>query len=85
LCQRTVALTFHHLIPKKLHKRKRFAKQYSREELNAGVMLCQRCHKGLHKLYTETELGTHFNTEQKIRDDEAIARHVAWVARQKSG
>ncbi len=84
LCQRETALTFHHLIPKKLHKRNRFARKYSREELNEGLMLCRRCHRGLHKLYSESELGSRLNTEAALREDPAIARHVAWVARQKS-
>lgn len=84
LCQRGVRLTFHHLIPRKLHKRKRFAKTYSRDQLNEGIMLCTRCHKGLHKLYNEMELGSRLNTLQALKEDPAIARHVAWVARQKS-
>ncbi len=84
LCERENALTFHHLIPRKLHKRKRFAKRYSKDDLNAGIMICQRCHKGLHKLYSENELGTRLNTAQSLRDDDAVARHIAWVAKQKS-
>ena len=84
LCEREVALTFHHLVPRKLHKRKRFARQYSREQLNAGIMICQRCHKGLHRLYSETELGSRLNTEQALRDDDAVSRHISWVAKQKS-
>ncbi len=84
LCQRETALTFHHLIPRKLHRRSRFAKKYTREELNEGLMLCRRCHRGLHKLYSEMELGSRLNTETALREDPAIARHVAWVARQKS-
>lgn len=84
LCLRTVALSFHHLIPRKLHRRKRFVKRYSREELNAGIMLCSLCHKGLHKLYCETELGTRLNTQTALLDDEAVAKHIAWAARQKS-
>ena len=83
-CQRNVALTFHHLIPRKLHKRKRFAKRYSRDELNAGIMICQRCHKGLHKLYSETELGSELNSEQALLEDAAVVKHIAWVAKQKS-
>ncbi len=47
-------------------------------------MLCRRCHRGLHKLYSEMELGSRLNTEAALREDPAIARHVAWVARQKS-
>jgi hypothetical protein len=77
-------LTFHHLIPRKLHRRRRFARSYTREQLNEGVQLCTRCHKGLHRLYSEMELGSRLNTESALREDPAIARHVAWVARQKS-
>jgi len=47
-------------------------------------MLCHRCHKGLHKLYSETELGSDLNTEEALTHDDAVAKHVAWVARQKS-
>lgn len=84
LCARETALTFHHLIPRKLHRRTRFAKNYTREQRNEGVMLCRRCHRGLHKLYGEMELGTRLNTLEALREDPAIARHVTWVARQKS-
>ena len=84
LCQRITALTFHHLIPRKLHRRKRFVKRYSRDQLNAGIMLCRRCHSGIHRLYDEMELGSRLNTRSALQADPAIARHVAWVARQKS-
>lgn len=83
LCQRETALTFHHLIPRKLHNRNRFAKRYTREQLNTGVMLCRHCHKGVHRLYNEMELGSRLNTEYALREDPAIAKHVAWVSRQK--
>lgn len=84
LCRRPTNLTFHHLIPRKLHKRKRFAKTYTREQLNEGLMLCHRCHKGLHKLYNETELGSLFNNLEALQNDPQVMKHVAWVARQKS-
>ncbi len=47
-------------------------------------MLCNRCHKGLHKLHDETALGSSLNTVQALREDPAISRHIAWVAKQKS-
>ena len=84
LCGRETALTFHHLIPRKLHRRARFAKNYSREQRNEGIMLCRRCHRGLHKLYSEMELGSRLNSLEALQQDPAVARHVAWVARQKS-
>lgn len=46
-------------------------------------MLCPRCHKGLHKLHSEMELGSRLNSTSALKDDPAVAKHVAWVARQK--
>ena len=83
LCARETALTFHHLIPRKMHRRARFRKTYSREELNRGVDVCGRCHKGLHRLHDEMTLGTTLNTLEALAADPAVARHVAWVAKQK--
>ena len=37
LCGRYLPLTFHHLIPKKMHRRNAFRRRYSRSELAAGI------------------------------------------------
>ena len=83
LCMRRLALTFHHLIPKKMHRRTFFRKNYSREELNQGVYLCRACHSGLHKLYDEMTLAKQFNTLAQLKKDERIRSHSEWVAKQK--
>ncbi|MGB1544047.1 MAG: hypothetical protein ACPHBL_10930 [Spongiibacter marinus] len=85
LCERQVALTFHHLIPRKLHRRPRFYKRFNRNELNTGVWLCSPCHSGIHQLYDELTLGQQFSSLEALRGDEAIARHVRWVAKQRAG
>jgi len=84
LCARVTALTFHHLIPKKMHRRTRFRKRYTREELNRGIDVCGRCHRGLHRLHDEMTLARELDTLAALRHDPAVARHVAWVAKQKS-
>ena len=56
LCQRQVALTFHHLIPKKMHRRTYFKKNYKRAQLHEGIMICRLCHDGLHDLYVASQL-----------------------------
>lgn len=84
LCARAVALTFHHLIPRKMHRRTRFRRHYSREALNEGVMLCRLCHRGIHRLYDEMTLATELNTLAALASDEAVARHVAWVRKQRA-
>lgn len=67
-----------------MHRRARFRKAHTRAELNRGIELCGRCHKGLHRLHDEMTLASELNTLAGLKSDPAVARHVAWVARQKS-
>ncbi len=46
-------------------------------------MLCPRCHKGIHKLYSESDLGNQLNTLESLLADPAVSKHVAWVAKQR--
>lgn len=85
LCQRSVNLTFHHLIPKKVQGRNFFKKKYKKRELKDGIMICRLCHDGLHDLYDEMQLGKAYNTLDAILGDPALAKHFAWVAKQKAG
>lgn len=84
LCERTISLTFHHLIPKKMHRRTHFRKAHNKEALNSGINICRRCHSGLHRLYDEMTLAKQFSTLEQLRSDSAVVRHCAWVAKQKS-
>jgi len=83
LCLQKRDLTFHHLIPRKLHRRKSFRKRFDRETLRRGIYICGLCHKGLHKLYDEHTLARQFSDRESIIGDTAIARHIGWSARQK--
>jgi 5-methylcytosine-specific restriction endonuclease McrA len=83
LCLRKVDLTFHHLIPKKMHRRTFFKKAYSKQVLAQGIDICRKCHTGLHKTYDEMELAKSLNTLEAIAQDEVLANHFAWVAKQK--
>ena len=83
LCGRDTQLTFHHLIPRKMHRRSRFRKRVDRGTLQAGIDICQPCHRGIHRLYDEMTLATHLSTLDALRSDEAIRRHCQWVARQR--
>lgn len=79
LCERDRPLTFHHLIPRALHRRKRFATRYSREELSAGIDVCRDCHDAVHRFVSEKELGERFHTLEALRAHPEIARFVEWV------
>jgi hypothetical protein len=85
LCGAERELTFHHLIPQKLHRRPRFRRRHTRAELDAGILVCRLCHRGLHALHDEMTLGTRLASREALLADEAVARHVAWSARQRVG
>ncbi|MEO1035350.1 MAG: hypothetical protein AAFX44_07315 [Pseudomonadota bacterium] len=82
-CGRQQPLTFHHLIPRKLHRRPHFRRHYDRATLAAGIMICRACHDGIHRLYDEMHLGKHLNTPDLLLADPALKRHFGWVARQR--
>lgn len=83
LCRRQVQLTFHHLIPRKMHRRTYFKKHYSKQALNQGIWVCRQCHRGIHKLYDEMTLAKQLNTLEKLQRNPQIKQHVCWVAKQK--
>ena len=83
LCGRKGPLSFHHLIPRKLHRRTHFRKRYTREELSRGVKLCRLCHDGIHALYDEMTLARSLPTIADLRSDPRIRKHAAWVRRQR--
>lgn len=82
-CRRQTALTFHHLIPRKVHRRTWFRKHLDRETLNQGVWICRLCHAGIHKRFDEMTLARTFNSAEALLEDEDLRRHFEWVAKQK--
>ncbi len=82
-CGRRSRLTFHHLIPRKLHRRTRFKKQYTKSQLNEGIFICRLCHNGIHDRYTEMQLAKQFSSLESLTSDALLKKHFDWVARQK--
>ena len=83
ICERKIALTFHHLIPRKMHRRNFFRRSYSREELNRGVYLCRLCHSTLHKLFDEMTLAKRLNSLDHLLAEPSIQAHARWANKQK--
>lgn len=83
LCQRKTDLTFHHLIPRKVHRRKSFSKRFSRDELHKGVNICRPCHRAIHKFHDETHIAKHLDTLEKLKADEKISTYLVWIRKQK--
>ena len=70
-CGRSLPLTFHHLIPKKMHRRKRFKRLYERADLARGIYLCRDCHDGIHTAYSERELAERLARHMHTREQHA--------------
>lgn len=85
LCARDAVLSFHHLIPRKMHRRQHFRKKFTKQQLAEGVYICQLCHRGIHKLYDEMTLAKEFNTLDKLLEDADVQKHINWVKKQKRG
>jgi hypothetical protein len=84
LCRREKPLTFHHLIPKAVHRRRRFQKRHTKDELRSrGIYICQLCHSGIHDLIKERELAENFATKDALMNHPAVRKHVSWVKKQK--
>ena len=80
LCGRDKPLSFHHLIPRKCHRKKWFQRHFSRAEMQTrGLDLCRDCHRPLPRPFTEQELGRHYNTREALLEQEEIRKFMAWV------
>lgn len=72
LCEREgTVLTKHHLLPKE--------KGGTVEHI---VFLCEACHRQIHALYTNKELGVRLNTLEKLKEDNRINKYVKFIKKQ---
>jgi hypothetical protein len=87
LCGRALRLTFHHLVPRKVHKRRRLIRTHGKVEMRStGLWLCRLCHSGIHTIIpNEKSLAESYYTKELLLGHDGIVRHVAWVRKQKSG
>ena len=83
LCNRITDLTFHHLIPRKVHRRAYFKKNFSKQELNVGIDVCRQCHRVIHKTYNEMKLAKEFNSVALLIADPLLANQFDWLSKQK--
>jgi hypothetical protein len=67
-----------------MHGKRRFQKRHTKTELRtSGIYVCRLCHNGIHDLISERELAENFRTKAALLEHPALARHVAWVKKQK--
>jgi hypothetical protein len=83
-CGRETGLTFHHLIPRKVHRRQFFKKNYSKQQLGQGIYLCRLCHDGIHDRFDELTLAKRFADPVALLHESSLQSHFKWVARQRT-
>lgn len=82
-CERQIELTFHHLIPRKVHRRPFFRKGFSKAQLQEGVWLCRLCHKALHKQFDEMTLAKQLNNLEALLSNPILIKHIEWASKQR--
>jgi 2-oxo-4-hydroxy-4-carboxy--5-ureidoimidazoline (OHCU) decarboxylase len=84
-CGQEEAYNFHHFIPRTLHSNKWFKKNYTREQMSAGMDVCKQCHKAIHRIIPdEKELGKEYNTREKLAAHPKLAGYLAWKRRRNA-
>jgi hypothetical protein len=81
ICERScLPLTRHHLIPRSQHQKRYAREDFSREELQTRIAwVCAPCHKYLHSVFDERELGRTLNSLERLRAHPEVQRFAAWL------
>ena len=66
-----------------MHRRPRFKRRHSRDELGRGVYVCRDCHDFIHRTYDEQELARRLSTPEALANDPTLQRHFRWLRRQR--
>jgi hypothetical protein len=84
ICDRDKDTTFHHLIPKCLHRNGWFKKRFTRDYMRShGIQVCDDCNKAIHSFWDEKTLGKHYNTKVKLLETKQIKKHIVYVRKLK--
>tara|TARA_B100000809_G_C14722472_1_gene381914 strand:+ start:43 stop:354 length:312 start_codon:yes stop_codon:yes gene_type:complete len=80
LCGRAdTTQTFHHLVPKKLHKKNVIVDLFPDVDLNAyGIMVCSPCHKMIHKKINHLDLATEYYSLEKLKTHLELSKFIAF-------
>jgi len=79
LCHREARLSFHHLVPRKLHSNKWFKKRFSRDQMQRGINVCRECHSAIHSFIGHKELGRAYHSTERLLAHPKMASFVKWV------
>jgi len=79
LCQRVTGfLTEHHLIPRATHSKK-VKREYGRECNMRKAMICVACHRQVHYLFSNKQLGKSLNSIDLLKTDTEVDKYIQWI------
>ena len=84
ICKRETPIKLveeHHLIPKVVAKRNKYADMPQLEKGEETINVCCSCGNQIHQLFTEKELADNYNTLEKILANEQIQNWVKWISK----
>ena len=82
LCARSHPLTFHHSIPRALHKKRWVKRRFTPEDRLDGIWLCRDCHDAVHRFISHRELAESFRSLSALQGHPEVRKFVAWIAKQ---
>ena len=83
LCTRARPLTFHHIVPVSLRRRKSVRARFTSDELKEGLSICRDCHNAVHHFISNKELSERRHGLQELRGHDEIAKYIAWATKQQ--
>jgi hypothetical protein len=85
MCEREIALTRHHLIPREMHERMLKREGIERNILNRTISICRMCHSTIHRFFTNKELAESYNTLDVLLSCPKVEKYAMWASKLKSG
>ncbi|KAI0323322.1 hypothetical protein GY45DRAFT_1332613 [Cubamyces sp. BRFM 1775] len=85
ICERTVPLTYHHLIPREVHDKARKKKWHPESMLNSVAWLCRPCHTAVHHVASNEDLAREYYTVERLLAREDIQKWRKYAAKQRWG
>ena len=53
--------------------------------MDSGIMICKSsCHKEIHKLIEEKEMGRYYNTKSLLLNHPKIKKYIKWIKKRSS-
>ena len=80
LCGReNTTQSFHHLIPKKMHKKHIVGELFPDVDLNSyGILVCSPCHKMIHKKINHFDLATQYYSLEKLKEHVELSKFITF-------